>query len=385
MFDQDNHEREAKRRFSRRTLLVGAGQMAGLSVLGWRLFQLQVVNHGRYAPLADENRISLQTLAPKRGRILDRNGLVLADNEEHFRATLTPGLAGDVAHILSLFRRIVPLQHDELEKLVRRAKKQSRNPSILIATDLSFEQVAEINLFAPRLPGIATQTAWRRKYRQGPATGHVVGYVGNVERVGLDDDAVMRLPGMKTGKSGIEAGMEKQLRGQGGTIKIEVDAHGHAVRDLESQEPREGRDVLLTIDAALQKRILDRLMRERRASCVVLDVTSGEVVVMASVPGFDPGDVAEGISNESWQRLVNAEDKPLLNRAIAGQYPPRLDVQTGNGAGGIAKGLCRSGRTRKLPRDLRVGRSFLPVLETNGAWRRRFPPSGQGILRCLFL
>lgn len=322
MRDQDPEETAAKKRFSRRVLLVGGAQSAGFGLLGWRLFNLQVVEEGRYAPMADENRINLQILAPKRGRIFDRNGLALADNEEMFRATMTPAVAGDVAGVLSLFRRIVPLTSDEVEKIARRAKKQSRTIAIVIAPELTFDEVAKINLFAPQLPGVRTEVAWRRRYRQGAAVGHVVGYVGSVERLGVDDDAVMRLPGTKIGKSGIEAGLEAELRGQGGAQKVEVDVRGRTVRNLGSVDATAGRDVALTIDAELQRRVLDRLQRERRAACVVLDANSGDVVAMVSTPGYDPSEIAEGISDESWQRLASSEDKPLLNRAIGGQYPP---------------------------------------------------------------
>lgn len=322
MFEHDNEERESRRNFSRRAVLMGAGQMLGFSVLGWRLFQLQVLDEGRYDPLADENRTSLQVLIPKRGRILDRNGAVLAENLESFRATLTPALAGDVAGVLANFRRIVDLTPEETEAILKRAKRQSRNTPLTIAAEISFEQLARINLFAPQLPGVRTEVAWKRRYRSGLAAGHLVGFTGSVERPSIDDDALMRMPGVRIGKSGVEAGMEQELRGDGGVQKIEVDARGRIMRNLEVRDPVAGRDVTLTIDLGLQWRVFDRLRRERRAACVVLDVSNGDIVAMASTPGYDPSDVAEGTSEESWQRLAGAEDKPLLNRAIGGQYPP---------------------------------------------------------------
>ncbi len=322
MFEHDNEEGSAKRTFTRRTMLVGGVQAAAFSLLGWRLFKLQVVDQGKYVPLAEENRINLQILAPKRGRILDRRGIVLAENEEIFRASLTPALAGDVPTVLALFRRIVPITADEAEKFARRAKKQSRNTAIIIATDLTFEQVAQINLYAPHLPGVRTEISWRRRYRQGPAAGHVVGYVGSIERPGINDDPVKRLPGVRVGKTGVEIGMETVLCGEGGAQKIEVDARGRIVRNLELVEPVAGRDVGLTIEMGLQRRIADRLLRERRASCVVIDVAGGEIVAMASSPGYDPSDIVDAASDEIRQRIFNSEEKPMLNRATGGLYPP---------------------------------------------------------------
>lgn len=322
MFEHDNEEQIAKRRFGRRTLLLGGAQVAAFSLLGWRLFKLQVIDQGKYMPMAEENRINLQVLAPKRGRILDRRGVPLADNEESFRATLTPALAGDVPAVLGLFRRLVPITVDETEKIARRAKKQSRNTAIVIASDLSFEQLAQINLYAPHLPGIRTEIAWRRRYRQGPAVGHVVGYVGGIERPSIDDDPVKRLPGMRVGKTGVEAGMEDELRGEGGAQKIEVDARGHIVRNLEMIDPTTGQDVTLTIETELQKKVLQRLEQERCASCVVIDVAGGEIVVMASSPSYDPADIVDAPSEEVRQRIFNGSDKPMLNRAAGGLYPP---------------------------------------------------------------
>jgi penicillin-binding protein 2 len=322
MSDLDDDERAHRMMFSRRALILGGVQAAGLGILGLRFFNLQVVQEGRYAPLAEENRINLQVVAPKRGRILDRNGVELASNEEVFRAILIPALTADVKASLAQFRRIVPLTQEDAEKIARRAKKQNRNIAIPIASDLTYEQVAKINVFAPQLPGIRTEIGWRRRYRQGPAVGHIVGYTGSVERLSLDDDAVMRLPGARIGKSGIEAGQEAALRGRGGAQKIEVDARGRIVRTLENLDPVAGRDVALTIDVGLQRRVMERLQAERRASCVGIEIATGDVVVMASTPGYDPAEVAEGLSADAWQRLAGSAERPITNRAISGQYPP---------------------------------------------------------------
>jgi penicillin-binding protein 2 len=322
MFDHDNEEREARRTFSRRVLLMGGLQMLGVSAVTWRLFQLQVLDEGRYDPLADENRTSLHILIPKRGRILDRRGAVLADNEESFRVTLTPALAGDTGAVLSIFRRLIPLSDSEVEAVLKRTKKQSRNLPIAIISDITFDQVARINLFAPRLPGIRTEVVWKRRNRAGIAAGHLVGYTGSVERLSIDDDALMRMPGLRVGKAGVEAGFDSELRGDGGMQKIEVDARGRITRNLEVRDPVPGRDVTLTIDLDLQRRIFERLRKERCASCAVLDVRGGEIVAMASTPGYDPAEVTESPTEETWRRLTTAEDKPLMNRAIAGQYPP---------------------------------------------------------------
>lgn len=322
MTDFSDGDRRRQDQFTRRSLLLGGVQAAGLGLVGWRLFDLQVTGARRYAPLAEANRINLQVLAPKRGRILDRSGRVLAGNEQVFRVTITPALAKNAGGILRRVSRIVPLTDDEIAKIVARARKRGRNVRTTVASDLSFEQVAQLNLFAPSLPGINTDFALRRRYRGGPALSHVVGYVGSVERFAIDDDAVARLPEMRIGKSGAELGFDGDLRGTGGTQKIEVDARGRVVRNLDTVNPVAGRDVTLTIDSELQRLAGDRMQSEGRAAAVLLDIETGGIVVMASAPGFDAGAIAGGITDADWQKLAQSEDKPLLNRAIAGQYAP---------------------------------------------------------------
>lgn len=318
----DNEERDRRALFTRRMVAGGILQVAGFGVIGARLFQLQVTGESRYRLLADSNRITTQLLAPERGRILDRFGEVLVSGEEAFRAIFVPSLAEDVDGVLELFSRVVPIDAGKVERLRSRVKRQRPNEPIILAEDLDFEQVAQLGLLAPRLPGVETEPAARRQYRKGRIAGHVVGYVGHVESVAIDDDPILALPWMRAGKTGLERGMEKRLRGRSGRLRMEVDARGRIVRTVDRSEPVAGEDVITTIDVVLQARVQERLSAERRAAVVVMDVASGEVVVMASEPDYDPGAIVEGLSNAAWQQMKDAADDPFVNRAIAGQYPP---------------------------------------------------------------
>lgn len=333
MFSRRIDDKDQRRKFTRRALLIGSGQLGAFGVITAHLFRLQVLDGARYVPLAEENRINVQMLAPTRGRIFDRFGEVLANNREAYRAVMVPALAHDVRSVVALFSRFVPLPPGEQDRIVLRARRQPANLPILLAGDLTFEQIAEINLFAPQLPGVRTEIDSRRQYYHARTVGHVVGFVGAIERPALDDDPVLRLPGMRIGKTGVEQGLDEMLRGEGGHIKHEVDARGRIVRNLEQVDPAPGNDIVLTIDTELQAAVLKRLSEERRGALVAMDLTSGEIVAMASVPRFDP-DVAMLPTSEPpttalarakskvLRRVRTVADNPLVNRAIRGAYPP---------------------------------------------------------------
>ena len=322
MPDGDDHDRQQRSVLARRAVLLGLGQAAVLGALATRLYQLQVTEAARYAPLADDNRINTLALAPMRGRILDRFGTLLAGNDEAFRVTLVPALASDLPASLERLAQIVPLPPEEQAKVLARARKQAPNLPIVVALDLSWEQVARVNLHAPELPGIEAETYGRRRYIHGTTVGHVVGHVGAIERIGLGDDPVLRIPGMRIGRTGVERGMDARLRGVGGAIRREVDARGRIVRDLLRTDPRPGSDVVLTIDLELQQLVLKRLAEEKRGAAVVLDVASGEVVAMASVPAIDSAQIAAAPVRTGTRRLERRGADPLVNRATSGLYPP---------------------------------------------------------------
>lgn len=308
--------------FTRRALLLGGAQVAGFGIVAGRLYQLQVLDGHYYAPLADNNRISIQLLAPVRGRILDQAGKVLAENEEHFAVSMIPALTGDLPAALKQLARVIPLSEDNQQALIAEAKSQGQNRPIIIASDLSFQQIAAINVLAPQMPGVETHATYRRRYPAGSAMSHLTGYTGAVSKRALDDDPVLQLPGIKVGKSGAELGFEKRLRGSAGRRKFEVDARGRIIRNLETRDAVAGQDLRLTIDAELQARVAHRLSAERRAALIVLDVRDGGVLSSASVPTYDADALSRGLSQKDWTALTEGKDQPMFNRVTSGLYPP---------------------------------------------------------------
>ncbi len=309
-------------RFTRRMFMVGLGQTALMGVLGARLYQLQVSEASRYRRLAEKNRIGIQMFAPTRGRILDRNGVALAANREIRRLVIIPDLAGNLDEMLDLLSRIVSISPERLDAVLRLAKSQNNRIPIHVKSGLSWEEMARINVMMPQLSGVETQYGFTRLYPHGADFGHLTGYVGAVERFEIDGDPVLHLPGMLVGKAGVERGFEKRLRGRGGNVKVEIDSKGHILRTIDKTEQIAGSDIALSIDSRLQRRAMHRLKREKRASVVAMDVKSGQILVMASNPSFDPQRIASGISLADWNQLLTEPGNPLTNRAIRGQYPP---------------------------------------------------------------
>lgn len=365
MLRDSEEDAELSRRFSRRAMLLGLGQIAAFGVLGGRLYQLQVMEGARYAPLADDNRRSVRLITPVRGRILDRSGIVLAANEELFRVLVNPAEVSDMRAMLALLTRIVPVSTDVQNQLVGKSGGRPRTAPIVVASDVTFEQLAEINLLAPQLAGVETEIAYVRKYPLGDRLGHVTGHLGVVERRALDDDAALRSPGIRIGKAGIELGMDRELRGVAGARRFEVDARGRTVRPLEETAAQPGSDVVTSIDVRLQNAAMERLGSEKRAAAVVIAVATGEVVVMASVPTFDPNDVTGQVPPATWRRIAEGEHQPMLNRAISGLYPPGSTLKMVTALAGLEAGVI-------TPKDkIRCNGSFTLANQTYRCWHRR--------------
>lgn len=311
-----------RRRFTRRALMLGAGQVGLFGLLGWRLHQLQVEEAPKYTLLSDENRINVQLLAPARGAIVDRFGQPVANNLETYRVLLIPDLTRSVGESLDRLEAIIPVGPATRARAIRLATRQSAYIPIVIANKLTWQQFAQINVLAPQLPGIQTDILPVRRYHNGHAMAHIVGYVGAASKSEIHDDPVVRLPGFRVGKSGVERGFEEQLRGEAGNVKLEVDAYGRAIRKLDREDSEGGRELVLTIDQELQEKTMERLSGERRASVVALDVRNGEVIIMASTPSYDPNMLVDRLSADGWRNLAKAVDDPLTNKALRGQYPP---------------------------------------------------------------
>ncbi len=309
--------------FTRRAIIVGGAQALLTAGLAGRLYQLQVVESERYQVLADENRINMQLLPPARGRIFDRFGQVLAENRLNYRLVVVPEAALDLDKALDEIAALVPIEDHDRERVLREARRKQKFVPITVRENLTWDEVSQIEVNAPDLPGVMIDVGSRRLYAFGPDTVHIVGYVGAVNESDLErtDDPLLTLPDFRIGKNGTEKVLESSLRGEAGSRQVEVNAYGRVIRELNRRTGRPGDDHMLTIDLGLQQYVQARF-GEESGSAVVLDVHSGEILALASMPSYDPNLFTSGISQRQWRELIGHPRFPLSNKSIAGQYSP---------------------------------------------------------------
>jgi penicillin-binding protein 2 len=307
--------------FTRRALLLMGVQVAALGALGERLYRLQVADGRKYATLAENNRVSNRLLSPPRGRIVDRFGASLGGNKVNWRALLLAEQTTDIGATLDRFSAILPLDERERARIDRELKHGRKFIPVVVHDFLTWDDMARIEVNAPDLPGILIDVGTTRLYPQGPAMAHVVGYVAPANERDVAADPNLALPGMRIGRAGIEQFHDAALRGTPGSVQMEVNAVGRVMRELDRREGQQGATVGLTIDLGLQQAVLARI-GDQAASAVVMDARNGEVLAMVSTPSFDPSLFDSGVSQAQWAEWTADQRTPLINKTVAGVYPP---------------------------------------------------------------
>ena len=310
--------------FTRRLAILGGLKAVLVSALAGRLYYLQVVEGEKYTLLSDENRISRRILFPPRGLIVDRFGIALASNSPSYRTIMVAEQSRDVDATLMAFADVVPLSERDTSR-VRRERRRSRAfVPITVKEDLNWEQVNSVELNLPDLPGISIETDQKRIYPFGGITSHILGYVAvpNEKEVDNDSDPLLRQPGFRIGKNGLERQYDLPLRGLAGESQLEVNSVGRVIRELAREEGHSGGDLITTLDIGLQQFAHQRLSSELAGAAVVMDVYTGDLLALASTPSYDPAAFYRGLTTDEWHELTNDIYAPLTNKAIAGQYAP---------------------------------------------------------------
>lgn len=276
----------------------------------------------QYALLADHNRINHRLLPPDRGRIFDRNRVPIARNVPTYRVRLIAEQAGDVRRTLGALGRVIELPPERVQAVLAEARVRRSFVPITVREDLVWDEVSRVAVHSPELPGVSLDSGLMRHYPEGPACAHLLGYVGPVSAAEQDGDPLLELPEFRHGKSGVERHYNVLLRGRAGLSRFEVNALGREIKELHRRDGEPGSDLDLTIDLRLQRFVYERLSGEESASAVVLDVHTGEVLALVSVPTFDSNAFTNGIARPLWRELTTNPNAPLVNKAISGQYPP---------------------------------------------------------------
>lgn len=319
-------------RFRGRLLAAALFVLALFSLLAARLVYLQVVRHEALATQAEANRIAIVPIVPNRGLIVDRNGVVLATNYSAYTLEITPsrieGGPAELDTLIDQLGQVIEVQPRDRRRFKRLLEESKSFESLPIRTKLSDEEVARFTAQRFRFPGVDVKARLFRNYPLGETGSHLLGYIGRInqaEKKAMEDWADEDQGNYKgteyIGKLGLEQSYEKELHGTTGVEQVETSAGGRAVRRLDSQPPTPGNKLVLSIDIKLQA-LVEELYGDRRGALVALDPRSGEILAFVSKPTFDPNLFVDGIDQDSWRELNESIDKPLLNRALRGTYPP---------------------------------------------------------------
>ncbi len=313
------------RRVHRRIVLAGLLKASAVALLGWNIRKLQIEDSEDYKLLADANRVNLRLIPPSRGLIFDRSGTPIALNEQNYKVVFIREQAGDPGKVLKRLASIIELETKRQEKILQDMIKRSSFIPITVAENLTWKDFAKISVNLPSLPGIIPEVGLTRHYQEYESYAHIVGYVGPISDKDLESekpvDPVLQIPKFQIGKVGVEKKLEKHLRGRAGVSKVEVNASGRVMRELNRTQGKSGENIHLTIATNLQKFASERL-KGMSASSVLIDIKSGDILSLVSTPSYNPNNFVLGISQSDWNALLNDERKPLLNKATSGAYPP---------------------------------------------------------------
>jgi len=313
-------------RFRFRIGFAASVVVLAFALLAARFVYLQIIQHDYYTTRAEDNRISLVPIAPNRGVILDRNGTILARNYSAFTLELTPSKIENLDETIERLGRLIDIQPKDKRRFRKLLEESKSFESLPIRTRLTDKEVARFAANRYLFPGVEVQARLFRQYPLGAVAAHVLGYINRINKADLvtieGSDQQANYKGTDhIGKTGLEQKYEFQLHGETGYEEIEIDAAGEAVRNISRTAPVSGNNLTLTLDAKLQE-ITEKAFGDRRGALVAIDPTSGGILAMVSTPTFDPNLFVDGIRSDDWELLNNSPDRPMVNRALNGAYPP---------------------------------------------------------------
>lgn len=338
MIKQQRYVREMAQP-KRRIVPLAFGVVVIFGLLILRLWYLQILYVEDYRALSENNRLRFLPVPASRGALMDRNGTVLVSNRPSFSLTLIPQEIKDVEAMLDRLSLLLGLDRNELEERWQKAKGRARYYPVVVAANISREQVEIVEENRMRLAGVEVAMKPVREYNYKQSAAHLLGYIAEISDKELDDAVYQDYnPGDYVGKNGIENAWEQELHGQDGGRQLEVDSRGRVLRVLHESQPTVGNSLVLTIDQRLQQ-AAERAFGSQAGAAVVMNVTNGEVLAFVSSPTFDPALFAGKIPTDVWQSYLNDKRHPLQNKALSGQYPPGSTFKMITALAGLEAGL----------------------------------------------
>lgn len=349
------------RLFARRAIVSFIGIIALMGVLVANLYNIQVNQYQDYKTRSNDNRIKIVPIAPNRGLIYDRNGVLLAENRPVFDLEITPEKVKNMDETIAQLQTIVEISPEQIERFERERKRTRRFKSVPILTQLTEEQVAVFAVNQYRFPGVEVSGTLKRYYPYGEVLTHVIGYVSRIndrdmQRL-IDEEKDANYQATRDiGKLGIEKYYEDLLHGTAGYQEVEVNSRGRVIRTLKFVPPVPGKDIVLNIDIELQLYV-HQLLDGRRGSAIVLDPKDNGILAMVSSPSYDPNAFVHGISGKGYADLLNDKNRPLVNRATLGIYPPASTVKPFIAVAALQEGIVTPTTTRNDPGYWRIPNS----------------------------
>jgi len=341
-----NNPQESLEQFNSRLAIASGFVLLCFVALFARFVWLQVIQHDYYQTRAEENRISLVPITPNRGLITDRNGVVLARNYSAYTLEITPAQVTDIEATIDGLAEFIDIGAKDRKRFKKLMEETKRLESLPIRTRLTDEEVAKFIARRFRFPGVDIKARLFRQYPRGAFAAHVLGYIGRVTERDMgrieEKEAEANYRGTDHfGKTGLEQHYEFELHGKTGFEQVEVDSGGRPVRTLARTAPIPGNNLTLTIDAKLQE-IVELAFGDRRGALVAIEPATGGILAMVSVPNYDPNQFVDGITTPDWEALNNSADKPMVNRALNGAYPPGSTFKPFMALGALTLGKRRA-------------------------------------------
>jgi len=314
---------------SRRMFILSSIKIAVFVTIISRLFYLQISENIKWRSLSDRNRLREWKTIPQRGTIEDYFGNKIAKNTQVFQLHMIPEDVPNIEELFFRLTRIIDFNEKKKRNLLKRLKKRKPWEPIIISDNLSWEEFSRLNLLLHEIPGIKPVVALARQYMDESSSSHIIGYVSNTSIKDFENSKLLReinVPGLKTGKNGLEKNLNESMIGQPGLQRFEVNAFGKRIKELKLIQGIPGKDFKTTLDQEVQK-FSSKLIKDNSGSICVMDIYTGDVVTMVSSPTFDSNKFVHGISLKDWESLLKNEKKPLLNKSLSGLYPPGSTIK----------------------------------------------------------